>query len=149
MNKFCSNCGTEMDASAIACPNCGAPANGGISSIQPQITKRDIVVSIILSVVTCGIYALYWFVCLTDDSNALSKDEKTTSGGIAVILSIVTCWIYGVYWNYKLGKKLFEAGQLYNKNIGDNSILYLILSIFGFGIVSYCIAQSDINKFAN
>lgn len=31
------------------------------------IKQRDIAVSIILSIVTCGIYAIYWFICVTDD----------------------------------------------------------------------------------
>lgn len=48
-----------------------------------------------------------------------------------------------------MGKKLYEAGQKNNQNISDNSILYIILSIFGLGFVNYCIMQNDLNKFAN
>ncbi len=112
-----------------------------------MIQKRDIVLAIVLSIVTCGIYGLYWFVVLTDDANRISEDD-TTSGGISLLLTIITCGIYGIYWSYKMGKKIYDAGQNYNKNIPDNSILYLILSLFGFSIINYCLIQSDLNKFS-
>lgn len=47
-----------------------------------------------------------------------------------------------------MGKKLAEAGQRYGVAISDNSILYLVLGIFGLGIVSYALIQNDLNKFA-
>ncbi len=59
-----------MDDSAKACPECGAPTTSGSSK------KRDIVVSIILSIVTCGIYGIYWFVVMTDESNELATTKK-------------------------------------------------------------------------
>ena len=70
------------------------------------------------------------------------------SGGLAFVLTLLTCGIFGIYWHYTLGKKLYEAGQKHNKMIADNSILYLILCLFGFGIINYCLIQNDINKFA-
>ncbi len=113
-----------------------------------HIEKRDIAMCIILTIVTCGIYGLYWFICLTDETNSISNEEKTSSGGIAFLLTLLTCGIYSFYWSYKLGKKLYEAGKIYSIDVSDNSALYLILSIFGLGIVSYCLAQNDLNKFA-
>ena len=41
-----------------------------------------------------------------------------------------------------------EAGKKYNKPINDNSVLYLVLSIFELGLVNYCLIQSDLNRFA-
>lgn len=85
---------------------------------------------------------------MTDESNSLS-DKKHTSGGIALLLTLITCNIYGIYWNYKMGEKMFDIGKKYNKQISNNSVLYLILSLFGLGLVTYCLIQSDLNKFAN
>ena len=48
-----------------------------------MIKKRDLVTSIILSIVTCGIYAIIWFIGLTDDAKAASNDESMQSGGVA------------------------------------------------------------------
>lgn len=45
-----------------------------------MIKKRDIVTSIILSFVTCGIYAIIWFISLTDDVGQVSGDERLSGG---------------------------------------------------------------------
>ena len=47
-----------------------------------------------------------------------------------------------------MGKKMAAAQERAGFNPNDNSVLYLILSIFGFQIISYAIIQSDINKIA-
>ena len=154
MAKFCPKCGAELDDTAIVCDKCGE----NLSASQTQssnvetgvvgtVQKRDIVVAIILSLVTCGIYGIYWFICLTNDSNKASGDYKT-SGGMAFLLTLVTCGIYGWYWYYQMGKKMVQAGANNGVAIEDNSVLYLILGIFGLGIVDYCLIQSDLNKIA-
>lgn len=110
-----------------------------------MITKRNIGVSILLSIVTCGIYGIYRFVKLTNESNFLSGEEST-SGGMAFLLTIVTCGIYAFFWSYGMGKKLMGAQRDAGMVPSDNSILYIILTLFGLQIVVYCIAQSEINK---
>lgn len=97
--------------------------------------KRNIGLAILFSIITFGIYGIYWFVCLTNDSNTINPDEKTAGGGLAILLSIVTIGIYGFYWNYKLGKKLTGSGTL-----------YLILSLIGLSFINYILGQSEINK---
>lgn len=148
MSKFCSNCGEKMNDGAKFCDKCGASVEKKVNLQSPLITKRDIVVAIILTFVTCGIYGIYWFIVMTDDVNSLN-DEKMASGGTAFLYSILTCGIYALYWNYKIGQKMAEAGKKYNKPINDNSVLYLVLSIFGLGLVNYCLIQSDLNRFAD
>lgn len=112
-----------------------------------MVKERNIVVSIILSFVTCGIYAIYWFICLTDEAARMDEDVNFT-GVKAFLLTIITCGIYSIYWNYKMGKTLYSAGSKHNVDVNDNSLLYLILSLFGLSIVNYCLMQSDLNKFA-
>ena len=153
MAKFCSNCGAELDEGVVECSKCGSStssqktnntkANGPVVKIE----RRDIVVAIILSVVTCGIYGLYWFYCLTDDSNKASGDYSI-SAGLALLLSLVTCGIYSLFWYYQMGKKMAQAGANKGITIEDNSILYLILGFFGLGIVCYCLIQNDLNRVA-
>lgn len=152
MTKFCPNCGNEIKEGNKFCAGCGmnfennTTTNNTIQNYQ-KIANRDIVMTVILSIITCGIYGIYWFIVMTDDANVIS-DEQNASGGLAFLYTLLTCGIYGIYWNYKMGQKLFAAGQKYNKQINDNSILYLILSIFGFAIINYCLMQNDLNKFS-
>lgn len=112
-----------------------------------MVKNRNIALCIILSLVTCGIYGLYWFVCLTDDTNTISG-EQGTSGVLALVLTIVTCGIYGFYWAYKCGDKIDAAHQKKGEPSGNGGILYLILFFFG-GIIAYALIQNEINKFAD
>ncbi len=155
MGKFCANCGEKLENNPDFCSNCGFKVNSESNqktnynnTTSPLLIKKDIVISVVLSLLTCGIYSLYWLVTMNDDANKVSNQYET-SGVMVILLTIITCGIYGIYWNYKIGQKLYEAGQRYSKDIKDNSILYLILSLFGFSIINYCLIQNDLNKFAN
>lgn len=45
-----------------------------------MIKQRNIALCIVFSIITFGIYALYWFVCLTNDANQESGQTDATSG---------------------------------------------------------------------
>lgn len=74
-----------------------------------MIKERNIVLCILLSIITCGIYGIYWFCTLTDDT-ARANDDPDFSGIKSLIFTIITCGIYGLYWNYKVAKEVYEAG---------------------------------------
>lgn len=112
-----------------------------------MIKERNIVTCILLSIVTCGIYGIYWFITLTDDAGRANDDPNFT-GVKAFLLTLVTCGIYSIYWNYKIGKEMYEANQKKGIQTSDNSILYLVLGLFGLGIVTYCLVQNELNTVA-
>lgn len=109
-----------------------------------MIEPRNIGLSILFSIITCGLYSMYWFVKLTDESNELSG-EIGTSGGTALLLTIVTCGIYRLFWNYKIGKIMERAQERAGVRATDNSVLYLVLALLGLDIITFAIVQSDIN----
>ena len=113
-----------------------------------MVEQRSIVTYIILTIVTCGIFGIYWFVCLTNDVNTVSGDINGTSGGVAVLLSIVTCGIYGLYWAYKQGDKIDFAKRQRGVPSTNTGIMYLLLSVFGLGIVAYGMMQDELNRLA-
>ena len=113
-----------------------------------MIERRNIAVCIVLTLVTCGIYGIYWIVCLTNDVNTVSGDVNGTSGGMVVLLTIVTCGIYGIYWAYKQGEKLDFTKNNRGIPSSNSGVLYLILQIFGFGIIAYALMQNELNKLA-
>ena len=116
---------------------------------RAPVKNRNIALCVVLSIITCGIYGIYWLVCLVDDLNVASGRTDDTSGGIVFLLSLITCGIYGIYWMYKAGEKVAYIKQ---RNTGEvdssSSVLYLILGIIGFGIVAYALIQSELNKVA-
>ena len=107
--------------------------------------RREIALSIVLTIITCGIYGLYWIAKVQDDSLEISK-ETGTSGGMVVLLSIITCGIYFLFWMYNLGKRIDKITE--NPD-GSSNIIYLILAICGLGIVSLCLAQNELNAKAS
>lgn len=113
-----------------------------------MIERRNIAVCIVLTLVTCGIYGIYWIVCLTNDVNTVSGDVNGTSGGMVVLLTIVTCGICGIYWAYKQGEKLDFTKNNRGIPSSNSGVLYLILQIFGFGIIAYALMQNELNKLA-
>lgn len=112
-----------------------------------MIQQRNIAVCIILSIVTCGIYGLYWLACLTNDTNTVAKTEGT-SGVVTVLLTIVTCNIYSLYWGYKQGEKIDIAKQNHGLPAGNSNVLYLLLCLF-IPVVAWALMQNELNTLAN
>lgn len=142
--SFCHNCGNPVAEEAVICVNCGVALTGGsqCNGSTEGIKPRSLATAIILSIVTCGIYAIVWFVSLTNEINKASGNTNDTSGGMAYFLSLVTCGIYEYYWAYKMGEK---RDAIANEK-GSSGILYLVLMFLGLGIVVYALLQDALNK---
>ena len=172
---FCGNCGANIPEGNKFCANCGAPvapadepvrsaeSNGQTNNNQynasnqsytvtggyrANIQKREIVVAVILSIVTCGIYGLIWFINIINDLNVAAQTPEDKSAGIIILLTIVTCGIYGYIWLYKAGEKVDKIRGFNGEAPQSSSLLYLLLCIFGLSIVVYCLIQSELNKVA-
>lgn len=113
-----------------------------------MVEKRSIAVAIILSIITCGFYSIYWFVKLTDEVNYASNHPQDMSGGMALLLTLVTCGIYGYIWYYKMGEKLDELATAKARPTQSRGVVYLVLGLFGLGIVSYALMQDSLNQLA-
>lgn len=114
-----------------------------------MIQKKSIGLCIVLTLVTCGIYGLYWLICLNDDTNKVSNEQQPTSGGMVLLLTLVTCGIYGIYWCYKQGEKLDRAAAMRGMPQSNRAILFLVFSILGLSIVSYALMQDVLNEIAD
>ena len=101
---------------------------------------RGIGMMILLSIITLGIYTIYW-----QCSFQGQLKEKTGDGFGPVahfFMCIITFGIYTIYWNFAAGKRLAKL------NAGDNSILYLVLTLVGFGWINMFLMQNEANKIA-
>ena len=106
------------------------------------IERRSIPLSVILTIVTCGLYGLYWIIKLNDEINQLAGEPNATSSGMVILLSIVTCGIYEFYWLYKMG----ERGDKIKGVNSSSGILYIVIAILGLSIVDLCLIQDTVNK---
>lgn len=113
------------------------------------IQNRSIIMYVLLSLVTCGIFGFYWMYCVNEDVNK-SLGENDMSGGMVILLTIITCGIYGLIWAYMLGNKISRLKRMMGDPYAESSLgaLYLVLCIFTTYIVPLAIAQNELNKYA-
>ena len=107
-----------------------------------NIKSRNIVVAILLSIITCGIYGIYWVICMARE--AVSVKDPADTG----ILEIVLMLFLPFLGFYMCEKKLAEGCAAKGIPHTDNSVIYLILGLVGLGIVNFCMLQNDLNKLA-
>lgn len=111
------------------------------------MTKRSIPLAIVLSFVTVGLYALYWVYTLTEEAHAAAGERTTASGGMVILFSLLSCGIYSFYWLYKMGETIIIAKQRRGMAVDTNiPLIYLVLALCGFGIISYALMQSALNE---
>ena len=110
-----------------------------------MVQKKSIPLCIILSIVTCGIYGIVWFIELHDATKTLSDDNQDTTAVIAFLLTLVTCGIYGIYWFWKRGTQMEKAFKARGMSGDNKAILYLILCVVGLSIISMALLQNDVN----
>ena len=113
-----------------------------------SIQRKSVGLCIVLSIVTCGIYSLYWLYCMAEDVNLVTARPSAPSGGLVLVLTIVTCNIYGLYWIYRAGDDLDRQRVNQGQMPGHLGILYLLLAVLGFSIISFALLQSEINEYA-
>lgn len=113
------------------------------------ISKRDLVLNIILTIVTCGLWGIIWEVQIADDIKLLTGEEGLASGIVLVLLSLVTCGIYFIFWVYNAGNKLELVKAGYGLPTESKGLVYVVLSIFGFSIVALALMQNDLNTVAD
>ena len=152
--------------------------NNERKEIKIMVKHNNIAMCILATILTCGIYGLFWLVSIANDINKLddNKNVKQTSGGMVLLLSIITCGIYKIYWSYKTGERIDAIKN--NRGIptsNNTGILYLILCLFSYlpvsfnhlaavpermkyaiacfieviGIIVYALMQNEINKLAS
>ena len=108
------------------------------------IKNRNIVTCIILTVITCGIYGIYWGIMMVRE--AISVKDPADSGVLEIVLMFVpyvSCLSF-----FLAEKKLSEGCAAKGITHSDRSIIYLILGLVGLGIVNFCMMQSDLNGLA-
>ena len=117
----------------------------------PSVTiqKRNAALYFVLSIVTCGIFGLYWLYTLNNDTNKISGHPEAMGGVVALLLTIVTCGIFTLFWAYNMGTRIDEAKVKRGLPSGNLGTIYLILTIFGLVWVAELLLQGELNRLAD
>ena len=107
------------------------------------LSTTSLVISILLSIVTLGIYGIYWMYLLVKNTRSIQKDTTSCTGEMLCLLFVP---FYSLYWWCTKGEKVKEGFKEHNYASTSNGTIYLILAILGLSIVSMAIMQSDFNS---
>ncbi len=167
----CSSCGTALPqtgsgayvpprtSDAEAQQQAGTPSwatppyQGTPQSMQPDYSggqmsigqKRDPIMIIVFSLLTCGIYGIYWFyMVITEIKDALGRQDINPA--LEIVLGIVTCGLYFIYLVYKYPQLMLEMQSRVGLPRNDVSLISLLVTIFGLFPVAMFIIQSELNK---
>ncbi len=110
---------------------------------------RSIALGIIFSLLTCGIYSLYWqYKQMVTLNGWLERTDYRF--GLWLLLSFVTCGIYSLYYEYKMAVGINKIQANNGLPVSDYlAVICVLLAFFGIGIASLAIQQWEINKFYN
>ncbi len=110
---------------------------------------RSIALGIIFSLLTCGIYSLYWqYKQMVTLNGWLGRADYRF--GLWLLLCIITCGIFALYYEYKMAKGINEVQANTGLQVNsDLAVICVLLAFFGIGIASLAIQQSEINNFYN
>jgi len=159
--KFCNNCGNPMSFESAAVQMAQNAFNQAENEVNNMVneakgayqnysngnyngnfnansgerlqTDRTLLLFILLSCITCGIYSYYFIYKMAKDVNiACEGDGEKTSGLVEfILLSLVTCGIYSWIWHYKLGNRLEANAPRYGLRFQENGTTVLLWMLFG------------------
>ena len=123
------------------------------ASYQPTGGNRDmtkykvsIPVYLILTLITCGLFNLYWNYLQMEACNTLlNRVEFKFSHWI--IFTLITCGIYHIFYQYKMGSAIVEIQKNMDKTVAEYlPVISCLVTLFGLSIIVDCIHQYELNK---
>lgn len=113
-------------------------------------TVRDPLVVLVLTVLTCGVYYLWW---VYETSREIDEylGDSTIPPLVHVLLFLVTGTLWGYVFDFLTAQRIVRMQERAGMTPKDNSVLYLILDLLGagpiggLGLVSTLMQQSDLN----
>lgn len=119
-----------------------APGRAGLYAVGE---KRDPIMVLLLSIVTCGIYLYYEIFKVSSElKDALGRQDVNPT--LDIVLSIVTCGLYFIYLAYRYPQLILELQDRAGQPRNDISMVSIILAVCGLGIVSIFMIQTELNK---
>lgn len=114
--------------------------------VQENPHYASIPLYLLLTLLTCGVFNLYWnYRQMAACNDLLERDEF--SFVLWLLLTLLTCGLYHFYYQYKMGAAIMEIQYLRRLPVTEHlPAISLVAAILGVGIVADCIHQLEINR---
>lgn len=107
--------------------------------------KRSVIAVILFTLLTGGIYGIYWIYTTNRDLNDLTGDYRLKPGW-TLFFGLITCGLYMFYWWYRINDLVMAAQERALRPYrSDKKLLFIVLRIFGLAVINMAILQSDLN----
>jgi hypothetical protein len=112
-----------------------------------MMKKKKIGLYIFLSIITLGIYSIFFWYRWTEEVNTLCIDDDDDSANylLVCILSVFTCGIYTFVWNYKMAERIYQKSADYGVQLKHGGMFIMLWRLF-LPIVSSIYKISYVNK---
>lgn len=109
-----------------------------------MLKKRSVPAIVILTIVTCGIYGLYWSWCAIKELHEAGK-----SSNMAPLAQFLLFFVYvgGIIFGINANENLNAIRRAKGVPEKDNKVLYIVLYIF-LPIVAMALIQKEMNELA-
>ena len=107
------------------------------------INKRSIGTCIVLSLLTFGLYSIYWEYLLVKNTRSIKKDNSSC---VKEMLCLLFVPFYSLYWWFTRGKLVRNEFSKHGYSASSNETAFLVLALFGLEIVAMAIMQDDFNS---
>jgi hypothetical protein len=106
------------------------------------VFRNEPIVVLLLGIVTCGLYLIYWNIKTAEVLNAVCG-RPLISTPVAVISGC--CMPVNLYFYYLAGQALEDVGKATGKELKDKGTMLIVLGFF-VPMVSAMIVQGHINE---
>ena len=105
-------------------------------------TDRSIIVYILLSIFTLGLYGFVFVHGLAKDVNTMCADDGKTTQGLLVylLLTLLTCGIYSIFWWYGVSERIHNTAARRNiANVDISGGTFLLWYLLGCFVCTFLI----------
>ncbi len=97
---------------------------------------REPIMTLILTILTCWIYYLYWMIVTCEDINK-GLGEKRFNWVVEFVLGFLTCGVWFLVWEWRSAEAIVEIEQRWGLQPQMEPVLLFITNFFGLGPLFY------------
>lgn len=114
-----------------------------------MIKKRSTIKFILLSIITLGIYSLFFWTKWTNDLNKICEGDDKESGHYVLVflLDIFSFGIYTLVWNYQMAERMYQKSKDLNVTLKHGGMFVMLWKLIP--IVSTVYKIKYLNKLAD